>query len=98
MANSKEQMSAEKLCSLIRIRAASTRFKDVFDVYYLLCRVGVDAIAFDRAMRIMVYEAADMREDGSPSMCARRACLVTSGLFGVYAARTTIGLARMLPK
>lgn len=33
MANSKEQICAEKLRSLLRIGAASTRFKDVFDVY-----------------------------------------------------------------
>lgn len=34
MANSKEQVCAEKLRSLMRIGVASTRFKDVFDVYY----------------------------------------------------------------
>ena len=57
MANSKEQVCAEKLRSLMRIGAASTRFKDVFDVYYLLCREGVDADALDRAMRVLVYDA-----------------------------------------
>ena len=57
MANSKEQVCAEKLRSLMRIGAASTRFKDVFDVYYLLCREGVDTDALDRAMRVLVYDA-----------------------------------------
>ena len=64
MANGKEQICAEKLRSLMRIGAASTRFKDVFDVYYLLCREGVDASAFDQAMRILVYDADDMHENG----------------------------------
>jgi predicted nucleotidyltransferase component of viral defense system len=62
MANSKEQVCAEKLRSLMRIGVASTRFKDVFDVYYLLCREGVDAEALDQAMHVLVYDAADMRE------------------------------------
>ena len=64
MANSKEQICAEKLRSLMRIGVASTRFKDVFDVYYLLCREGVNHEDLDRAMHVLVYDAADMRERG----------------------------------
>ena len=64
MANGKEQICAEKLQSLMRIGAASTRFKDVFAIYYLLCREGVDAELFDQAMRVLVYDADDMRETG----------------------------------
>lgn len=71
MANSKEQVCAEKLRSLMRIGAASTRFKDVFDVYYLLCREGVDADALDRAMRVLVYDADDMRENSPADVYAR---------------------------
>ncbi len=33
--NSKEQMFAEKLRSLLKFGAASTRYKDIFDMYYL---------------------------------------------------------------
>lgn len=65
MANGKEQICAEKLRSLMRIGAASTRFKDVFDVYYLLCREGVDEVAFDKAMRVLVYDDEDMRENSA---------------------------------
>lgn len=65
LANSKEQICAEKLRSLMRIGVASTRFKDVFDVYYLLCRKGIDAEAFDCAMRVLVYDADDMLENDS---------------------------------
>lgn len=71
MANSKEQVCAEKLRSLMRIGAASTRFKDVFDVYYLLCREGVDADALDQAMRVLVYDADDMRENSRADAYAR---------------------------
>lgn len=65
MANSKEQICAEKLRSLMRIGAASTRFKDVFDVYYLLCREGVDADALDDALNVLVYDADDMCENNA---------------------------------
>ena len=71
MANSKEQICAEKLRSLMRIGVASTRFKDVFDVYYLLCREGVDEDALDNAMRVLVYDASDMREVGPADVHVR---------------------------
>ena len=71
MANGKEQTCAEKLRSLMRIGAASTRFKDVFDVYYLLCREGVDENALDQAMQLLVYDAGDMRENSSQDVYAR---------------------------
>lgn len=71
MANSKEQICAEKLRSLMRIGAASTRFKDVFDVYYLLCCEGVDENALDQAMHLLVYDAGDMRENNSQDAYAR---------------------------
>ena len=71
MANSKEQICAEKLRSLMRIGIASTRFKDVFDAYYLLCREGVNPEAFDCAMRVLVYDADDMREQNATDVRAR---------------------------
>ena len=36
LANSKEQIFVEKLKSLLRFRITSTRYKDVFDLYYLI--------------------------------------------------------------
>ena len=73
LANSKEQICAEKLRSLMRIGIASTRFKDVFDVYYLLFREGVDAEAFDKAMRALVYDDPTMRENSAADAYARLA-------------------------
>jgi hypothetical protein len=55
----------------MRIGAASTQFKDVFDVYYLLCREGVDENALDQAMQLLVYDAGDMRENSSQDVYAR---------------------------
>jgi len=44
LANSKEQIVAEKLKSILRKAEASTRFKDVFDIYYLttIKKINVD--------------------------------------------------------
>lgn len=36
LANSREQIFTEKLKSLLRFRIASTRYKDIFDFYYLI--------------------------------------------------------------
>ena len=42
--NSKEQMFSEKLRSLLKFGAASTRFKDIFDIYYLKDKVSKDKL------------------------------------------------------
>lgn len=89
MANSKEQVCAEKLRSLLRIGAASTRFKDVFDVYYLLCCEGVDAEALGNAMHVLVYDATDMREDDPSDVRAR-----LSRVFNDRRFRRNLGNAR----
>lgn len=62
LADSNEQVVAEKLRSLLRIGAASTRYKDVFDIYYLLCVKGVRERELDDAVRSLVIEDPTMRE------------------------------------
>ncbi len=62
LADSNEQVVAEKLRSLLRIGAASTRYKDVFDIYYLLCKKGVRERELDDAVRALVIEDPTMRE------------------------------------
>ena len=42
--NSKEQMFTEKLRSLLKFGAASTRFKDVFDMYYLSSKISLETL------------------------------------------------------
>lgn len=71
MANGKEQICAEKLRSLMRIGIASTRFKDIYDAYYLLCLEGVNLKAFDEAMRTLVYDDSGMRENDCRDAHAR---------------------------
>ena len=42
LANSKEQIFVEKLKSLLKFRVASTRYKDIFDFYFLINQTDFD--------------------------------------------------------
>lgn len=46
LANSKEQIFVEKLRSLLKHGIASTRYKDVFDFYYLINKTALDKERF----------------------------------------------------
>lgn len=71
LADSNEQMVAEKLRSLLRIGAASTRYKDVFDIYYLLIVKGVDPEKLDDALAALVFNDPSMREGGYGDIAKR---------------------------
>lgn len=68
-ANSKEQMFAEKLKSLLRLGARSTRLKDVFDLCYLADVVNRDVLR--RFIAILVFDDAAMRENDFASVSDR---------------------------
>lgn len=63
LADSREQVVAEKLRSLLRIGAASTRYKDVFDIYYLLYVKGVQTQNLSSAIRALIFDDPKMREN-----------------------------------
>lgn len=71
LADSNEQMVAEKLRSLLRIGAASTRYKDVFDVYYLLAVKGVDSEKLNDALGALVLNDTSMRERSYDDIASR---------------------------
>ena len=52
--NSKAQMITEKLKSLVRFGSRSTRYKDIFDIYYL--RNGVDMNQLKNCIRKYIFE------------------------------------------
>ena len=59
--NSKEQMFTEKLKSLLRLGALSTRFKDVFDMYYL--SKNVDLKELKTCFKTLIYDDPTIREN-----------------------------------
>ena len=42
LVNSREQIIVEKLKSLLRFMSSNTRYKDIFDICFLLCRVRLN--------------------------------------------------------
>ena len=68
-ANSKEQMFAEKLKSLLRLGARSTRQKDVFDLCYLADVVERNTLR--RFIALLVFNDDGMRENDFASIRAR---------------------------
>ena len=69
LANTKELIFAEKLKSLLRFGSASTRFKDVFDMYYLSRGVGREAAK--RLIRAYILDDQGMREKSMTDILAR---------------------------
>ena len=58
--NSPEQMLTEKLKSLLRFGALSTRFKDVYDIYYLFHHIS--SIKLLDCFKTLIFEDTNMRE------------------------------------
>lgn len=62
LVNSAEQIFVEKLKSLLRLGTISTRYKDIFDLYYLSSRVSREKV-YDYLMQYVVNDST-MRENG----------------------------------
>lgn len=78
-ANSKEQIFAEKLKSLLRLGTRSNRLKDIFDLYYLLDNVNVDILR--RFINLIVFSDPDMRENDFVAVAYRIRRIFNSGVF-----------------
>ena len=61
LVNSKEQMYTEKLRSLLKFGAFSTRYKDVFDIYFL-CDL-VDKVRLLRCFKEYIFNDQGMKEN-----------------------------------
>lgn len=59
--NSNEQMFSEKLRSLLRFGPVSTRYKDIFDMYYLAQRVNKEKLEI--CLNSYIYSDERMREN-----------------------------------
>ena len=58
--NSNEQMFTEKLKSLLRFGPISTRYKDIFDMYYL--SANVDYVKLTKCIEYFIFKDNKMRE------------------------------------
>ncbi len=67
--NSNEQMFVEKLKSLLKFGTFSTRFKDVFDMFYL--SQHVDSAKLKTCIDIYIYNDGQMRESSGKDVLKR---------------------------
>ena len=67
--NTKEQMFTEKLKSLLRFGTISTRYKDIFDIWYL--SKTIDKAALKNSIRLMIFEDEKMREKSMQDILQR---------------------------
>ena len=61
--NSKEQIIVEKLKSLLKFGITSTRFKDIFDFYYLINNQNINKDKLLKFIDILIFEDEKMREN-----------------------------------
>ena len=61
--NSKEQIIVEKLKSLLKFGITSTRFKDIFDFYYLINNESLDKDKLIKYIDILIFKDENMREN-----------------------------------
>lgn len=59
--NSKEQMLTEKLRSILKFGPFSTRYKDIFDIYYLCGLVNADRLKY--CIDTLIYSDDGMKEN-----------------------------------
>lgn len=67
--NSKEQMFAEKLRSLLKFGAASTRYKDIFDMYYL--KDHINASKLEQCISEFILIDQGMKENNMSDIISR---------------------------
>lgn len=60
--NSKEQIFTEKLKSLLRLGARSTRYKDLFDFYFLINDAGLNKEKLYNCIKVLIFNDETMRE------------------------------------
>ena len=63
LANSKEQIFSEKLKSLLKYGANSTRYKDIFDFYYLIKVESIDVTTFKKMIESYIFDDSKMWEN-----------------------------------
>lgn len=69
--NSKEQILTEKLKSLLKLGFRSTRYKDLFDFYYLINIAGIDKKKLVNCLDILIYKDITMKENNITDIITR---------------------------
>lgn len=79
--NSKEQIIVEKLKSLLKFGITSTRFKDIFDFYYLINNENIDKDKLIKYIDILIFKYENMREHTIEDISKRLSNILNNSRF-----------------
>ena len=79
--NSKEQIIVEKLKSLLKFGITSTRFKDIFDFYYLINNENIDKNKLIKYIDILIFKDESMREHTIEDISKRLSSILNNSRF-----------------
>lgn len=77
--NSKEQMFTEKLKSLLRFGYLSTRFKDIYDIYYLSDKL--DKSELINCFNILIFQDKQMKEHSIDDIINRVESTINNNIY-----------------
>ncbi|MBR5799012.1 MAG: nucleotidyl transferase AbiEii/AbiGii toxin family protein [Lachnospiraceae bacterium] len=69
LANTREQMFTEKLRSLLKFGSFSTRYKDIYDMYYHCGKMNEDKLF--QCLQIFIFDDSGMRENDMDAVVKR---------------------------
>ena len=79
--NSPEQIFTEKLKSLLKLGFRSTRYKDLFDFYYLIDNNKLDENKLLKAFKIIIFDDETMREETISNIISRLESIFNSRIY-----------------
>lgn len=79
--NSVEQIFIEKLKSLLKFGALSTRYKDIFDFYYLINNTNIDKERFNKYITQIIYNDEAMPENNIRDIMSKLDTLFSNKIF-----------------
>ena len=81
LVNSKEQIISEKLKSLLKLGRISTRFKDIFDIYYLVTTKNIDEDKLKELITDYILDDEIMRENTFKDIYSRLQFIFSDELY-----------------
>ena len=79
--NSKEQIICEKLKSLIRFGIRTTRYKDIFDIYYLINNTDIEKDKLLNILKLIIINDKTMRENNIADIVSNLEITLNNNIF-----------------
>lgn len=79
--NSPEQIFTEKLKSLLKLGFRSTRYKDLFDLYYLIDNNKLDENKLLEIFKVIIFDDETMREETIGNIISRLESIFNSKIY-----------------